>query len=584
MPQTLPRGVMLNAYPDSIGATFADTVKMLKRTEFKDTFSLFYILPTFFHSDLDRGFSVIDYDINEELVQPEDLAALDELGIQMKLDLVLNHLSVRSPQFVDLMRHGADSEYADFFIDWDEFWKDHGVVCDDGHVVPDKECLDKQFMRKPELPIMKLRFPNGQIKTYWNTFYKKVEFEEIDVSELEAIEGIDVNRARELQHKICIVLEENGMLSAEDLAEFSGNNERIQQKLLNVVCKKRDFLGQMDLNARSEKVWDFYADTLKKLAGYGARIIRLDAFAYLHKQPCEANFFNRPGTWDYLEQVRQLADQYGLIVFPEIHAEYGAGIHEEIAAKGYPIYDFFFPGLVIHALEHSDNRALLRWIADIRSKGLQTINMLGCHDGIPILDLRGKEIDGETYSGLLDDASIDTIVDLILQRGGLTKELYDADGNKIDYYQVNATFFSALGEDEQKLRLARAIQMFMPGLPEVWYLDLFAGTNDYAAAKRGHTASHKEINRTTFRIADIEHGLTQTVVLDQLELIRLRNTSPAFDGDMEIIDTEPYQLHIVWRNCDDVLALKADLRNHHFGIFAIEGDDEKPLLTFAREN
>ena len=584
MAQTLPRGVMLNAYPDSIGAKFADTIEMLKRPEFRETFSLFYILPTFFHSDLDRGFSVIDYDINEELVQAEDLAALDRLGIQVKLDLVLNHLSVRSPQFVDLMQHGVDSEYADFFIDWDEFWKGHGVVGDDGHVIPDKECLDKQFMRKPELPIMKLRFPDGQIRTYWNTFYKKVEFKEIDVSELEAIEGIDVDRARELQHKIWVVLEKNGMLSAEDLAEFSNNDEGIQQKLLNVVCKKREFLGQMDLNARSEKVWDFYAETLQKLAAYGAKIIRLDAFAYLHKQPCATNFFNRPGTWEYLERVHQLAERFDLIVFPEIHAEYGAGIHEEIAAKGYPVYDFFFPGLVIHALEHADNRALLRWIADIRSKGLQTINMLGCHDGIPILDLRGKEVGGETRPGLLDDDTIDGIVDLVLQRGGLTKDLYDADGNKIDYYQVNATFFSALGEDEQKLRLARAIQMFMPGLPEVWYLDLFAGTNDYAAAKRGHTASHKEINRTTLRLADIETGLARSVVLDQLEMIRLRNISPAFDGNMEVIDTEPHRLHIAWRNGVDGLVLKADLRNHDFTICTVEGGEERPLLTFTGES
>ena len=56
---------MLNAYPDSIGHRLADIVEMLQRPEFKDAFSLFYILPTFFHSDLDRGFSVIDYDINE---------------------------------------------------------------------------------------------------------------------------------------------------------------------------------------------------------------------------------------------------------------------------------------------------------------------------------------------------------------------------------------------------------------------------------------------------------------------------------------------------------------------------------------
>ncbi len=120
--QTLPGGVMLNAYPDSIGKKLADTVEFLKRPEFKDAFSMFYILPTFFNSDLDRGFSIIDYNINEELVSPEDLDELNELGIQIKLDLVLNHLSVRSPQFQDLLRNGDDSPYKDFFIDWDKFW------------------------------------------------------------------------------------------------------------------------------------------------------------------------------------------------------------------------------------------------------------------------------------------------------------------------------------------------------------------------------------------------------------------------------------------------------------------------------
>ena len=82
--QVLPRGVMLNAYPDSIGKQLADIVEFLKRPEVRDAFSLFYILPTFFHSDLDRGFSIIDYDINEEMVSPEDLEELDKLNIQIK--------------------------------------------------------------------------------------------------------------------------------------------------------------------------------------------------------------------------------------------------------------------------------------------------------------------------------------------------------------------------------------------------------------------------------------------------------------------------------------------------------------------
>jgi sucrose phosphorylase len=579
--QTLPNGVMLNAYPDSIGKKLADIVEFLQRPELKDAFSMFYILPTFFNSDLDRGFSIIDYDINNELVSPQDLDELNKLGIQTKLDLVLNHLSVRSPQFVDLLQNGSESPYRDFFIDWNEFWKYHGTMGTNDHVVPDNEHLEKLFMRKPDLPILKMRFPDGSLQTYWNTFYQKVEFDEITAQDFEHIKDMDQQGASDIAHRIKVVIEEKGQLESADIEDITQYNSSLSKDdLIAAVCHKREFLGQMDLNARSELVWEFYDETLRKLSEYGAKIIRLDAFAYLHKEPGQPNFFNRPGTWEYLERLRGIAQKYDLVIFPEIHAEYGAGIHEEIAREGYPIYDFFFPGLVIDALDRGGNEALLRWIADIQAKGLQTINMLGSHDGIPVLDLKGKEINGTRRPGLLDDDLIEATVERVIGRGGLTKNLYDADGNKIDYYQVNATFFSALGEDEQKLRLARAIQMFMPGVPQVWYLDLFAGTNDYAAAKRGRTAGHKEINRTTLQLIDIETGLKRPVVQDQLDLIRLRNVSPAFKGEMKTIETEPHLLHIRWQHPEATVMLKADLNNHSFTIHQGSGNDEEILMAF----
>ena len=71
----ISNGVMLNVYPDSIGEKFSDTITMLKMTEFKEVFSLIYVLPTFFNSDLDRGFSIIDYDINKDLVDTQNLNA-----------------------------------------------------------------------------------------------------------------------------------------------------------------------------------------------------------------------------------------------------------------------------------------------------------------------------------------------------------------------------------------------------------------------------------------------------------------------------------------------------------------------------
>ncbi|MGD2063456.1 MAG: glycosidase, partial [Nitrospirota bacterium] len=506
----LPKGVIFNAYPDSIGRNLSDIVQMLKRPEFKDVFSLFYILPTVFNSDLDRGFSIIDYDLNEELVSRQDLEELHKLNVMFKFDLVLNHLSVASPQFQDLLQEGDHSKYRDFFINWNEFWREHGQMTPEGHVIPNEEHLDKLFMRKPGLPILRVLFPDGTERPYWNTFYQDIVYHQVAAHDLLQALGIHELTEEDAEQIASIV---NGVLSAKrdvndiDLGEYSHHKDDI----VAIVEQNRQYLGQMDLNAQSEEVWKFYDGTLEKLRDHGGRLVRLDAFAYLHKEPGQTNFFNKPGTWEYLERLRKIADKYDLTLLPEIHSVYGNRLHEEVAAQGFPIYDFFFPGLVIDAIDRGTNKPLLRWIREILEKDIHTINMLGCHDGIPVLDLRGNDTGG---AGLLSDEEIGALIDRIMDRGGRVKNLYGPDGKKIAYYQINATFFSALGEDERKLRLARAIQMFMPGTPQVWYLDLFAGKNDYAAADKGGAAGHKEINRTTLFNSDVDQGLSRIVVRD----------------------------------------------------------------------
>ncbi|MBF0274385.1 MAG: glycosidase [Nitrospinae bacterium] len=573
----LPNGVMLNAYPDSIGRNLADTVSMLKRPEFHNVFSLFYILPTFFNSDLDRGFSIIDYDINKELVTEKDVKDLHRQKIMLKFDLVLNHLSVGSPQFQDMLKHGDFSEYKDFFIDWNEFWEPYGKKDENGIVIPDEKYLNQLFMRKPGLPILKVQFPDGSERPYWNTFYQEITYEEIDIEDLAGIKGLTQEQAENIAYIVNSAIANKKDINEIDLEA----NTSYKEAVLDRVKQRRKYLGQMDLNAKSEGVWDFYRDTFKKLRHYGCRIVRLDAFAYLHKEPGKSNFFNKPGTWDYLSQLKSIAGQYDILLLPEIHSEYGTGLHEEVAGEGFPIYDFFFPGLVIHALEKGDASRIARWVNDLQKKGIKTVNMLGSHDGIPVLDLKGSGQEGNNNEGLLSDDEINEVIECILSRGGRVKNLFGPDGKKISYYQVNATFFSALGEDEQKMLLARAIQIFMPGIPQVWYLDLFAGTNDYAAADHGGTGGHKEINRTTLTEGDIENGLKKLIVKYQLRLMHLRNTSSAFNGELEIKTPETHLLEATWRNGETHVRLKANLRDYRFTIDRKEeGKDNNPM-SFA---
>jgi sucrose phosphorylase len=81
-------------------------------------------------------------------------------------------------------------------------------------------------------------------------------------------------------------------------------------------------------------------------------------------------------------------------------------------------------------------------------------------------------------------------------------------------------------------------------------------------------------------MADIENGLKRDIVKDQIELIRLRNTSPAFNGEMKIIDTEPQLLHIRWHHPDATVTLRANLDTHGFTILCDDGDGEKVLMSF----
>mgnify|MGYP002508054910 CR=1 FL=1 len=70
-------------------------------------------MKTFFKS----RFSVVDYTLNTELAKREDIQAISDLGIDLKLDFILNHASVLSEQFQDIIKNGDASKYRDFFIE-----------------------------------------------------------------------------------------------------------------------------------------------------------------------------------------------------------------------------------------------------------------------------------------------------------------------------------------------------------------------------------------------------------------------------------------------------------------------------------
>ena len=556
---------MLNAYPDSVENNIEGMLGFLQKEEAQDIFGSFYILPSIFNTDLDRGFSIIDYNLNEIYATENDLDKLKELGINLKFDFVLNHASVLSKQFQDIIKKGQESEYKDFFINWNKFWEGKGEMTEEGYIQPYPELIQKMFFRKPGLPILMVRMPNGENVPYWNTFYQEVRYDKVQEQDLMQALQLQYLTALEIAKMVNDQLEKGVIPANVELGRF----EKYKKQVVEYVESHRKYLGQMDLNIKSPLVWEYYDDTLCTLAEYGAKIVRLDAFAYAPKEPGEKNFLNEPGTWNLLERIQQLADKYELTLLPEIHSSYEEKTYEILSQKGYMAYDFFLPGLIIDAFEEQSGEMLEKWAQEILDKQINVVNMLGCHDGIPLLDLKG----------LIKDEQIQRLIDTVVGRGGFVKNLH---GQKNVYYQVNATYYSALGEDDRKMLIARAVQLFMPGKPQVWYLDLFAGKNDYEAVRRAGAGGHKEINRTNLSMEDIEEALKKDVVMTQLKLLRFRKNFPAFEKMNNIkIQAVGSTISFTWDNEGYIARLNADFRTYKF---KVEGIEPQGDTVFNLEN
>ena len=88
--------------------------------------------------------------------------------------------------------------------------------------------------------------------------------------------------------------------------------------------------------------------------------------------------------------------------------------------------------------------------------------------------------------------------------------LWSAAASNLDLYQVNCTFYDALGRRDNEYLLARAIQFFAPGIPQVYYVGLLAGRNDMELLRR--TGVGRDVNRHHYTAAEVNDELRRPVV------------------------------------------------------------------------
>lgn len=292
---------------------------------------------------------------------------------------------------------------------------------------------------------------------------------------------------------------------------------------------------QLDINIESKVGRDYLTSILKQFAETGVREIRLDAAGYAIKRR-GTSCFMLPETFDFIAAFSKQANDYGMEILVEIHSHYRTQI--EIASRVGRVYDFALPPLVLHALYASDTEPLKRWL---RISPQNCVTVLDSHDGIGILDVAAQ---GE-FDGLLEDHQIDDLVETIHEKTeGSSRKASGQAASNLDIYQINSSYYDALGGNDTDYLLARAIQFFVPGTPQIYYVGLLAGKNDLDLVNR--TGVGRDINRHYYTPVEIDAALQRPVVKNLMKLMRFRNESAAFDGSFSLPDCPPDSLVLRW--------------------------------------
>lgn len=460
--------IMLITYPDSMGGNLEKLHHVLEKC-FKGAVGGVHILP-FFPSSGDRGFSPLTYD----MVEPAfgDWSHIGELSKNYYLmcDMMVNHVSKRSKEFLDYIERGEESPYKDMFLDYAEFW---------GEGRPDERDIETLYRRKDGEPCQEFVRKDGKKINLWCTFTQE----------------------------------------------------------------------QIDLDIRTEATKNYLKESVNFLASKGINVIRLDALGYVIKKMDTSCFMVEPDIWDFIKEVTSMAGDRAWLL-PEIHDTWQTA--KKLEEHDVWSYDFVLPFLLLHSLYGGDTNKLKGWLEVAPST---QFTVLDTHDGIGVYDafdwVNEKEAD-ELIAKMEDRLSYHY------------KHLNPEKKRFKKAYQLYATYFSALHENEQAYLMARAVQFFAPGIPQVYYVGLLAGENDYDALEQND--DHRSINRHNYSVSELEACAQKEVVKKLTALMRFRNTCEAFEGGLTVTVPNDGMLKMVRTGTKERAELLCNFKTYEFSI------------------
>ncbi len=483
-------GASILVYAERVGGNLGEIEKLLAGP--LADFNGVHVLP-FFHpyDGDDAGFDPIDHTIvDPRLGNWADFKRISQTH-ELTADLIVNHASYLSPEFIDWQAKGDASEFAGMFLTMD-------VVFPNGAT---EAGITSFYRPRPGLPFTAYEV-DGKRRLVWTTFMP----------------------------------------------------------------------SQVDIDIKHPAGKAYLVRILEALKSGGVKVVRLDAVGYAVKTPGTDSFMTAE-TLEFVKEIGELIHSYDMRVLVEVHAHYTQQL--EIAPLVDLIYDFQTAPLLLHSFFTGTVDRLDNWF---KIRPHNCLNVLDTHDGYGVID--GGPINGRP--GLITQDEMAFIFERAAQNTGGHSQIASVVPQWFNLpHQINATLPNILANDTAYVA-SRAVQFFLPGEPQVYYVGLFNGMDDQQLFAR--TGQGRDVNRHNYTPAEIAQALEQPVTRAIVALARIRNHN-AFNGEFTWLVTGPSSITLAWQNSGDsaTLEVNTSIENPSFTIQVRSADGTSKRVSGVDE-
>ncbi|MEM7291245.1 MAG: sugar phosphorylase, partial [Pseudomonadota bacterium] len=290
---------------------------------------------------------------------------------------------------------------------------------------------------------------------------------------------------------------------------------------------------QVDFDFSNPTVLLEFLDILRCHIEKGVRTVRLDAIAFLWKEPGTTSI-HLPQTHNSVRLLRLLVDynEDAVILITETNVPNAENLsYFGNRNEAHAVYNFPLPPLLLHGLLNGTSHHLNAWQMSMppAQLGCTYFNFTASHDGIGV----------RPAEGFLSDEEIDQMIETVTDFGGRVSMRETADKG-LRPYEINVSLFDALGGtvkgtdgfQKQRFLCGQIIAMGLEGIPAFYVHSLLATPNDHEGVER--MGYNRAINRHRWQYPELKQTLAEptsnaSIILGEMKrILSIRKQQSAF--------------------------------------------------------